>query len=240
MNSDNGEYMAGNKIIVVTGASDGIGKAIARKLARGDCTLILVSKNEEKLNDVSSEIKNSRYFICDITDNERVKDIIAKVEKVYGRIDVLVNNAGMWIEGELDANNPEQIRKTLETNLLGQIYVTKAIVPLMKKQKYGIIVNIISHSAKHAKAERSVYDATKFGFDGFTKSLQEELHRYNIRVSGIYPAKVKTNLFSKAGVDKSMDGAIEADDVANVVEFILSQPDSIEIPEIGIRSILYR
>ena len=232
--------MAENKVIVVTGASDGIGKAIARKLAREDRTLILVSKNEQKLKDVSSKIKNSQYFICDITDNGRVKDIIAKVEKVYGRIDVLVNNAGMWIEGELDANDPESIRKTLETNLLAQIYVTKAIVPLMKKQRCGIIINIVSHSAKHAKSERSVYDATKFGFDGFTKSLQEELHRYNIRVSGIYPAKVKTDFFSKAGVDKNMDGSIEADDVANVVEFILSQPDSIEIPEIGIRNVAYR
>jgi NADP-dependent 3-hydroxy acid dehydrogenase YdfG len=158
---------------------------------------------------------------------------------VYGRIDVLVNNAGIWIEGELDRNSVEDIRKVIEVNTLGQIYMTRAVVPLMKKRKSGLVVNIISQAGLNAKAERSVYNAAKFGMTGFTKSMQEELHKYGIRVSGVYPSKVRTELFSKVGVNKSMSGAMAPEDVAQVVDFLVSRPDNVEIPEIGIKDIDY-
>ncbi len=227
------------KVILVTGAGDGIGRAIALELAKNGNILILLSKNEERLREVSSKIKDSRYFICDISNDARVNDIVTKLKTVYGRIDVLVNNAGVWMEGELEKNNADDIRKVLEVNTLGQIYVTKAVVPLMKKQKNGLIINIISQAGIQAKAERSVYNATKFGMTGFTRALQEELHKYGIRVSGVYPSKVRTELFSKVGVKKDMKGAMLPEDVAQLVGFLVSRPDNVEIPEIGIKDIDY-
>lgn len=227
------------KVILITGAGDGIGRSIALELGKGNNHLILLSKSEDRLKEVSSKIKNSRYFICDITNDARINDIIGKIEKVYERIDVLVNNAGVWIEGELDKNNVNDIRTVLDVNILGQIQVTKAVIPLMKKNKSGLIINIISQAGLYAKSERSVYDASKFGMTGFTRALQEDLHKYGIRVSGVYPSKVNTSLFSKAGIDKNMKGAILPEDVAQVVTFIVSRQDNVEIPEIGIKDLNY-
>lgn len=229
--------MASSKVIIVTGAGDGIGKAIALELGKGDNTLILLSKSEQSLKEVSSKIKNSRYFICDISNYERIKDIVAKVEKVYGRIDVLVNNAGIWIEGELDKNDHKDVERTIQVNTLGHIYMTKAVIPVMKKQKAGLIINIISQGGFYAKGERAVYTASKFAITGLTKSLQPELSKYGISVSGVYPGKVNTRLFSKVNVDKDMKGSIVPEDVAEAVAFIVSRPGKICIPELGIKNI---
>ncbi len=229
--------MDGKKVIIVTGASDGIGKAIALELGKQGNQLILISRNEEKLKEVSSKIKDSRYFICDIADYARIKDIVAKLEKVYGGIDVLVNNAGIWIEGELDKSSPEDIRRAFEVNTLGQIYVTRAAIPLMKKQRSGLIINIISQAGLRGKAERSVYTASKFAMTGLTKSIQPELAKYGIRVTGIYPGKVNTALFSKSGIEKKMNGAILPEDVAQAVSWVVSRPVRVSIPELGIKDV---
>lgn len=229
--------MGNSKVIIVTGAGDGIGKAISLELGKSGDTLILLSKSGRNLEEVSSKIKNSKYFICDISNYERVKDIVAKIEKVYGRIDVLVNNAGIWIEGEVDKNDEKDIERTIQVNTLGQIYMTKAVIPVMKKRKTGLIINIISQGGLYGKGERAVYGASKFAITGFTKSLQPELAKYGIKVTGIYPGKVNTSLFAKVHVEKRMDNSIQPGDVAEAVKFVVSRPGRVSIPELGIKDI---
>ena len=223
------------KIAVITGASDGIGKASAKKLSDDGFFVCLLARSEDKLKQARKEIKNSDYFVCDITDAKKVEQTIKEIAKKYKRIDVLVNDAGIWIEGELDSNEPDDIRKAIETNSIAQLYVTKEVIPIMKKQKSGIIINIVSQAGLMGKAERVVYNASKYAMTGATHSLQLELRKYGIKVAGIYPAKVNTTMFIKAGIKKSVDNALQPEDVANSVIYIVSQPKDIEISDIILR-----
>ena len=108
---------------------------------------------------------------------------------------------------------------------------------MLKKQNSGFIINIILQAGLYGKAERSVYSASKFAITGFTKSIQPELAKYNIAVTGIYPGKLNTRLFEKAGVTKTMTDALHPNEIAKVIEFLLSFPNSVVFPEIGIKHI---
>ena len=202
--------MAG-KIVVVTGASDGIGRATAILLSKSGYFPILISRNEEKLKKVISEEKlAAAYSVCDISDAKTVEGVINKIAKDYGRIDVLINDAGVWIEGELDRNSTDEIKKTFDVNTLGHVYTTRSVIPIMKKQKDGLIINIVSRAGLNGKPERSVYTATKFAITGLTKSLVPELKKYGIKMAGIYPGKVSTDMFAKAGNKNRHDRCISS------------------------------
>ncbi len=224
-----------NKIIVVSGGSDGLGKAIAKRLA-SEHIVIILSPSQKKLQAVAESIE-SDYECCDVSKYDQVEQAIAKIINRHKRIDCVINNAGVWLEGELDNNDPEQIRKTLEVNTLGTIYLTKAVLPLLKKQGGGLIVNIISQSGLYAKPLRSVYNASKWAVTGFTKTLQQELKKYEIGVTGIYPSKLKTKMFEKAGINKDLSDALDPEEVAETIAFILSRKKPVVFPEIGIKHI---
>ena len=217
------------KTILITGGSDGLGKALAARLAPNNKVIIL-SPHEDKLRAVAEEL-GCEYKVCDVRDYAQVEKTMNEI----GVVDVLINNAGLWIEGPLDQNDPARIHEVLEVNTLGTINCTKAVIPTMKQQKSGRILNIISQAGLNAKAERTVYNASKWAVTGFTKSLQEELSPFGIAVTGLYPGKLKTNMFSKMGIDKNMDGALDTDEVAKTVEFILSLDSSTLLPEVGIK-----
>ena len=223
------------QVIVITGGSDGLGKEIAKKLSRQN-DVVIVSHNKEKLEVVAREI-GCDLQVCDVTKYQEIFEAVKSIVNKYGRIDCLVNNAGVWIEGELDENNEQQIEETFQVNILGVINFAKAVIPQMKKQKTGRIINIISQAGLYAKAKRSVYGASKFALSGFTKALEDELAGYGIGVMGIYPGKMNTRLFEKVGIEKKMDDAINPEDVAKTIEFILSFDNSVVFPEIGIKNI---
>lgn len=217
------------KTILITGGSDGLGRAIAARLSPNNRVIIL-SPHEEKLKQVAEEL-NCEYKVCDVRGYAQVE----KVVKEIGTIDCLVNNAGLWIEGTLESNDPQLIHEALKVNTFGVINMTKAVIPAMKRQKSGRIINVISQAGWYAKAERSIYTASKWAITGFTKSIQAELAPLGIGVTGLYPGKLKTNMFSKMGINKNMDGALETDEVAKTVEFILSLDNSTLLPEVGVK-----
>lgn len=223
------------KVIVISGGSSGLGKEIARILSTKHSVIIL-SPNKSELKKVAKEL-NCNYEICDITDYQAVEETIENVIGKYSRIDCLINNAGVWIEGELESNEYGEIKKTLEVNTLGTIYLTKSVIPQMKRQKEGLIINIISQAGLFAKAKRTIYNSSKWAITGFTKSIQPELAEYGIGVTGIYPGKMNTKLFEKVSIRKDMDDAIETIDVAKTIEFILSFKNTTMFPEIGIKHI---
>ncbi len=150
---------------------------------------------------------------------------------------MLVNNAGIWLEGELDSHTSDEIQKAFETNCTGHLFVTKEIIPIMKKQKEGTIVNVVSQAGLMGKEERIVYKAAKFAMTGATKCLQLDLRKHGIRVIGIYPAKVRTKLFEKAGIKKPMDNALTPEQVADAIMFAVSQSADVEISDIVLRNI---
>ena len=220
-----------NKTIVITGGSDGLGKTIATKLAPNN-NVIILSPNKDKLQVVADEV-GCEYRICDVRDYTQVEKVIQGI----GHIDCLVNNAGLWIQGELDQDDPTRIHEVIEVNLLGVINMTKAVIPAMKRQESGLIININSQAGFYAKAERAVYNATKWGVTGFTKSIQPELAKYGIGVTGLYPGMLKTEMFSKMNIEKDMNKALDTEEVAKTIEFLLTFDNPTVFPEIGIKHI---
>ena len=223
------------KIVLITGGSDGLGKEIARVL-KDDFLVIILSNNEERLKKTAKEL-GVDYFVCDVSSYKSCQDAFYKILQKYKRIDCLINNAGIWIEGFLEENQFEEIKKVVEVNLLGAMYLTKLVIPLMKKQKEGDIVFINSQAGLTYKAKRSVYQATKWGLNGFAKSLQQELSPFNIRIFNIYPGKMKTSLFEKAGIKKDLSDAFEPKYLAKLIKETLFLPKEIVIPELGIKNL---
>jgi short-subunit dehydrogenase len=203
--------------------------AIAARLTDNNKVIIL-SPNEDKLKAVAEEL-GCEYKVCDVRDYSQIEKIVQDV----GSIDCLINNAGLWIQGSLDDNDPERIHEVLEVNTLGVINMTKAVISGMKQQKSGLIININSQGGFYAKAERGVYTATKWAITGFTKAMQPELAPFGIAVTGLYPGMMKTEMFSKMGIEKDMSKGLDTEDVAKTVEFLLSFDKPTMFPEIGIK-----
>lgn len=227
-------YYKEMKTVVITGGSDGLGKALAEKLAPENKVIIL-ARNEAALHKISQDIGCS-YYVCDIRDAKQVASTFENITINHGRIDVLVNNAGVIINGELDQIPDETIENVITTNTLGTIYATKQAFARMKQQKEGLILNVVSTAGLTAKATRGIYNASKWAITGFTKALQEEAVEYNVRVTGFYPGTIKTDLFAKAGLP--LNGkALTTDQAVKAIEFVLSYDDKVLIPEVGIKRI---
>jgi NADP-dependent 3-hydroxy acid dehydrogenase YdfG len=225
------------KVVLISGGSDGLGKEIAKCLA-GDYQVVILSPTEDKLKKVASEI-SADYVVADVSNYKSLLESVERVIEKYKQIDCLVNNAGLWLQGELEGNSPEDVRKVIEVNTMGVVFFSKAVIPQMKKQKRGLIINICSQAGLYAKPERSVYNASKWGVTGFTKALQEEIAKYGISVTGIYPGKMNTKMFEKMGIQKDMGDAIDPKEVARVVKFLLETDSKLNFPEIGIKSLNY-
>lgn len=227
-----------SKIIVITGGGEGLGYAIAKRLVK-ESTVVILGNKPDVMERAGREL-GCESKVCDITKPDQVKSAIAQVESSHGKIDILINNAGIWIQGLLEKSDDARIQETFDVNCVGTIYMTKYILPKMKESNTGTIMNIISQSGIATKAERSVYNASKWAMTGFTKCLQDELKGTKIRVMGFYPSFMKTTLFKNAGIDRDdFDKALDPDELAKTIEFILSLDESTSLPEVGIRNILY-
>jgi len=224
-----------SKVILITGGSDGLGKTLATDLVK-DNKVIIMATSEEKLKRVSEEI-GCDYYVADVTSFWEVDEKIAHLENKYSKIDVLINNAGLWIQEELDENDPDRIEEVIKVNLLGVINVTKAVIPSMKENKDGLIININSQAGINYKAERVVYNASKWGVTGFTKSLQPELAKYGIRVTDLMPGMMITDMFKKMNIEKNVANGLDTKEVARLVRFIIDTPKDVMIPEVGIKNI---
>ena len=223
------------KTVVISGGSSGLGKAIAKQLAT-NYKVIILARDETELNNAANDIGCDKY-VCDVGDWQQVGETVKSITERYGQIDVLINNAGLWIQGPLDQNDWQKIDEVIRVNVLGVMYLSKAVIPKMKEQKTGWIINISSQAGISAKAERTVYYASKWAVTGFTKCLQPELAPHGIKVTGIYPGMMKTSLFKKAGIDKNLEKGINTEDIARVVEFILTFDNEVTFPELGIKHI---
>ena len=222
-----------DKVVFISGGSDGLGYAIAKQLSPTN-KVIICSPTKEKLEKAAKEL-DCEYEVCDVSDANAVEQAIGSIIEKHGKIDCLINNAGLWIEGELDANDIDDIKRVMDVNSLGVMLLSKAVIPHMKKEKSGLIINVISQAGLYGKAERSVYVASKFAITGLTKSLAGELSQYGIKVTGLYPGKMKTEMFEKMGIKKDMSNGLEPEEVAKTVEFILSAGGNTVFPEIGIK-----
>lgn len=223
------------KVIVITGGSDGLGRTLTESLSQENDVIILAT-NEQKLIEVANS-NNCNYEVCDVSNYKLVEKSIKKIIDNFGRIDVLINNAGLWIQEELELNDSDRINSVVDVNLLGVINCSKAVIPIMKNNKDGLIININSQAGINHKAERVVYNATKWGVTGFSKSLQDEVAKYGIRVTNVMPGMMKTNMFKKMNIQKNMDNGLDTKEVARLIKFIIDTPSDVMIPEVGIKNI---
>jgi short-subunit dehydrogenase len=233
-----------NKTIIVTGASDGIGKEIALRLAKDKANVLILSRNEDKLKAVKKEIKDlgfsAEYYVCDLRKLEDIKSTVEKISENHDSIDGLINNAGVWQKlDNIENISDQEVMDVLHTNLSGLILLTKHTMPLLKKSKNAGIINISSKSGYTAQAGQSVYTASKYGVRGFTEVLQQDLKGSGIKVAGVYQAGTNTKMFEKAGEDWSDDKYrkfIPAEELAEVVAFMISRPEYIWLSEVRVES----
>lgn len=223
------------KTIVITGGSDGLGKAIAKKLSN-DNRIIILSDNEDRLITVSNELKCA-YKVCDVADYNQVENTIKSILQEYNSIDVLINDAGVWLAGDLTETNYESINKCIDINTKGPIYTTKAVLPSMYDNKSGLIINVCSQASFDNDDFSTVYNASKWALRGFNRSIQKAVSKRGVKVTGFYPGFMQTDLFKKAGNDYDTSTGLEVEKVARAVEFIVNCDDDVIIPEFGIKDI---
>lgn len=218
------------KTIVITGGSDGLGKALAEQLSQNHKVIIL-ARNEQAMKAIAAQT-GCTYFVCDVRDATQVAHTFQQINHV----DVLVNNAGITVNGALTDTADSAIANVITTNTIGGIYVAKAALRIMKQQKSGLIINVVSQSGLSTKSNRSIYNASKWAMTGFTKALQEEVAPYGIRVTGFYPGTIFTNLFAKSGL-QIRTTALTTSQVVKSLEFVIDSDDTLLFPEIGVRHI---
>jgi len=188
-----------NKVVVITGASSGIGEAAAIKFAKKNAKVVLVARRKEKLLQVQKEISQYTDFTlvcqCDVSNKSQVKEMVDMVLDTFGRIDILVNNAGFVIYGKVSELTIEEIESQMETNYFGMIYCTKNFLPYMIEQGQGHIVNVASVGASLGVPGVASYCATKFAMLGFSEGLKHELSGTGVDVTVVSPIMVDTPLF---------------------------------------------
>ena len=232
------------QVAIITGASRGIGKAIAQALAKEGAHLILASRSVGALQTLAEELKELSpetqvtVVPTDVTDPKACKALIQTAIDQHGQLDVLINNAGVGAKVALLSEvSDEAISQTIETNLKAPIYLTKYALDAMVPKQSGSIVNINSIAGKIAFPYWAVYDATKAGLKALTEAVAEEQRQNNIRVIGIYPGAVNTDIWDTVDLANApnREGMLNVVQIANAILYALKQPQEVYINDISIQ-----
>lgn len=226
-----------NRVAVVTGGTEGIGFAIAERLVRAEIGVFICGRNRTKLRDAIADLSrygNADGEVCDVRSEDQVRQMLDESERVFGGIDILINNAGMGIFGKtVEELTGDEFRQTLETNLFGVYYACHYAIPSMKKRGGGYIVNISSLAGQNPHPRMAAYNASKFGLNGFSEALMQEVRQDNIKVSYICPGSVNT-YFGKDTPSDEKAWQLQPGDIAQVVMDLLAMnpralPSKVEI-----------
>lgn len=234
------------KIIVITGASSGLGAATARRLAALGATVVLGARRIEKLNALAQELGGSEQkaiaIQTDVTQSGQVQRLVDAAVDRYGRIDVMINNAGIMPHSPLDRVKIDDWDRTIDVNIKGVLYGIAAALPYMQRQKSGHFINVSSVAGHKVRPSSAVYAATKHAVLALSEGLRLEVKPYNIRTTVISPGAIDTDLPDSiteadiaAAVRKIYEIAIPADSFARAVVFAISQPNDVDVNEILFR-----
>ncbi len=229
-------------LVVITGASSGIGEATARQLSSEGYPLLLLARRLERMEALN--LPNTLCRKVDITKREQIEAAIAEAEKVYGPVDCLINNAGLMQLGQADEQDPAEWDHMIDVNLKGMLYGIHGVIGQMRARKGGTIINVSSVAGKKAVAAHMAYCGTKFGVYGISETLCQEMCDDGVRVMVISPGVVETELLghstSQAAITdyenwkKTMGGAIVAKNIADSISFVYNQPQNVCIRELVI------
>ena len=223
--------MLENRVALVTGASSGIGKAISKAFIENGALVVGLSRREEKLKSLKEELgERFEYRILDVSDFQRCQEVVKEIHSKYGRIDILVNNAGITKDNLLMRMSEEQWKEVIDVNLGGIFNMSRAVVPIMVRQRSGVIINVSSVVGIYGNAGQTNYAASKAGIIAFTKSLAKEISKRGIRVVAVAPGFIETPMTENLP-DSIKDKAKEhiplgrfgkPEEVASVVVFLAS------------------
>lgn len=217
------------KVAVVTGGTKGIGKGIAEALIGARVNVAICSRRDDQINAAGRELSQAGEgrvmgSACDVREYNQVKSFFDEVVREFGGLDILVNNAGVGIFGPVETMTPEEFRVVIDTNLVGVFNCCHAAIPLMKQRGWGYIINISSLAGANPHPRMAAYNASKFGLNGFSEALMQEVRHDGIKVSYIMPGSVNTEFGGDTpGEDKNWQ--LRPEDIARVVMDLLHHPD---------------
>ncbi len=237
------------KVVVITGASSGIGEATAEALAAEGAIVVAAARREERLEDLKQRVEARGAHVmtvqCDVTDEEQAHDLIGEADEEFGHVDILVNNAGVMPLSRIEKGLSDQWRQMFDVNVLGLLYVTDAAIEVMKRQGSGHIVNISSVAGRRSNPTTGVYSGTKYAVNAISEALRAELVEDGIRVTIVEPGAVATELTNHITDEEVLEGVkemqelehLEPEDIANAVAYAVTQPRRVNINEILIMPI---
>jgi 2-hydroxycyclohexanecarboxyl-CoA dehydrogenase len=224
-----------DKIAIVTGGGQGIGKAIAGKLAAEGATVVVTDLDKASAKETADALPGAIAIRADVTDRQGVQAMVSRVVEQFGHVDVLVNNAGWDKASSFVDSDPADWDRAIAVNLYGVLHTCKAVLPIMAERGSGAVVNLGSDAGRVGSSGEAVYSAAKGGIIAFTKSLARELARHQVRVNCVCPGPTDTALFASFAGPKLREALTRAipfrrlgqpDDVANVVAFLASDEAS--------------
>jgi short-subunit dehydrogenase len=222
-----------NKTVLITGSTSGLGKHLALELAKLGSRIIVHGRSEEKCKEVVEELKSiskisHEYFVCDF-------NFPSEIEKKFNikQLDVLINNAGVWMEGNTVDISPNRILEVINTNLTSLLIITRLCLPILTKAKFGQILNVSSIGGVEIPSGyfHTIYTSSKFGVQGFTEALAKEFDNKNLRVMGYYPGGMETKFFKKAGIDyeKHEPWMFDAKESVEAITFMLTRDPKVNV-----------
>lgn len=227
-----------NKVAIVTGGTKGIGRAIAESLVHEQVRVCISARNESEIEEAVASLNKlgagkATGNACDVRVHSQVKSLFERTAAELGGVDVLVNNAGVGLFAPVAEMSPDDFRAVLETNLFGVFYCCHEAIPLMKQRGGGYIINISSLAGANPHPRMAAYNASKFGLNGFSEALMQEVRHDNIKVSYIMPGSVNTEFGGDSPGDQN-SWQLQPDDIARVVIDLLhhderSLPSRVEI-----------
>ncbi|MBD1559355.1 SDR family oxidoreductase [Vibrio sp. S9_S30] len=231
-----------SKLIVITGASSGIGEAAAKKLSAEGYSLLLLARRIEKLEALN--LPNTLCRKVDVTDVKSFEAAIAEAEKAFGPVDGLINNAGVMLLGNAHEQDPQEWKTMFDVNVMGLLNGIHVVLAKMKARKTGTVINISSIAGRKTFPSHSAYCGTKFAVHAITENIREEVADDSVRMITIAPGAVETELLShttsddiKAGYEEwkeNMGGVIVPEDIANAISYAYNQPQNVCVREIVI------
>lgn len=234
-----------DKVVVITGASSGLGAETARHLVREGAKVVLGARRLDRLEALAKELDlgADAVFKVDVSDREQVKAFVDHAVKTYGRIDVMINNAGIMPLAPLEMMRFDEWDQCIDVNIKGVLWGIAAALPYFKEQKSGQFINVSSVAGHTISAGGAIYSTTKYGVRVISEALRKEVKPYNIRTTVLSPGAVDTELPASVGapgVNEAIAGfyhqyAIPADSFARCVLFAMSQPENVDISEILFR-----
>lgn len=228
-----------DRVAIVSGATSGIGLKIVENLTSQGIFTIMLGRNEDKLKTIQQYLGETvtSYRCQDLMDTDLIQPCIAEIAEEYKNIDILVNCAGIGEFCSIEQLNIEELKDTINTNLIGTIVLTKAVASIMVSREKGQIINIESIAATKGFEYGTAYVTSKFGLAGFSQVLWSEMKKYEIKVCSIRPGLVNTNMFRNMHETHDLENALDPDDIAYLVDMVVNQSVKSNISVIEVRPV---